>query len=95
MSADVKPKRYQVTAKCVVAESATPQGIKLQHFYRHAMLPPDVPQRKIDLLLRRRMIVEVTIDAGGHATPVRPDEPAAGTATPAPRAGRAAAAKTG
>jgi hypothetical protein len=91
---DVKPRRYQVTAPMVVAHAQTADGIRLLNFYRNAFLPPEVPQKKIDLLLRRRMIVEVD----EHNRPVQAEAPA--PATPPAAAGAAAkpvrtGAKTG
>lgn len=83
-----QPPRYQVTAPMVVAKSSTPQGTRLQNFYRHALLPPDVPEQQIELFMRRRLIVQ--IDENGLPIPPAP----ADAPTDAP-AGTAAGAKTG
>lgn len=80
--------RYQVTAPMVVAKSSTPQGVRLQNFYRHAILPPDVPEQQIDLFIRRRLIVQ--IDENGVPIPSAPADPPAGAGAGAKAGGRTA-----
>jgi hypothetical protein len=72
--------RYQVTGAMVVAKSTTPQGVRLQNFYRHAVLPQDVPEKQIAMFLRRRLVVE--IDEKG--VPVKTEAPAAPAASTRP-----------
>ena len=94
MSADdVQPRRYQVTAPMVVAKSGTPDGIRLSNFYKHTILPPDVPERQIALFLRRKLIVQ--IDENGRPVVPEPVTPAVSAAAAAAKAGGRPGAKTG
>ena len=87
---DVKPRRYQVVAPMVVAESRTADGVRLQNFYRNAFLPPEVSPRRLELFLRRRLVVEVD----DKNVPVQAATPAAAPAPAAKPARGGAAAKT-